>query len=805
MLIDVKQAVRGLRRGAGPSIVSVLSLSLGIAATATMLSVVDAIDFRPIPFRKAHELVDVSVADPAHPERLGMVPPGVYLDWKQRTRSMDSLAAASTIVVSLQDGDGGLDASRVSEGFFSTLGVQPALGRVFGADEVRQRARVAVISHDLWRSRFGRDPRAVGRTVRLSWAGEFRSVPEEPYTVVGVLPEGVRYPRGSQVWIPAAGGFGGSHRDPFLTVTGRLGGDLSVEAARAELRVISSRLAADFPEDYGRRVAKVRSLRNAMRASAAERGAAARIPLLGIAAFVLLLAVLNVTGLLLARTAAQVRELRVRLALGASRSRLAAHLLAQSLTLSLGAGVLGVGISYWSVGLVSSRLEVAEAGAALVLDARFVLCALFLSLLAGLLVALLPVWRLARLEHRGVLEAASAHGTGIARTGRVRKLTVVAQVALAVVLLSGAGLLSAEFLRLVTSETGFDPERLLVASLPISMTTSPEEAIAQAGRVEQRIARLGQVSSAALGGRPAEGYSYRLENGDTLKDGRTPMSYRAGPGYFATLGVRLIAGREFGSSDRAGSAPVAVVNRLAAELWWPDREPVGQSVYMARRDGTGDWVRVVGVVDNERVMRSMTTEVPPVLYRPFDQLTDERRQVQVFARTEYRPEASFRSVQRAIEQVYGGGGWRGEQLVTMESLLGATLAEQRFRASALSLFSMVAVFLAAMGIYGVVATMVAHRTAEIGVRIALGARPAQVLLFVFRQALGMAVAGFALGVAGSFAMARVLQTLLVNATGLDVRVPLAAGAVLAIAVLVACYFPAQRAARIDPAPLLHDA
>jgi hypothetical protein len=282
------------------------------------------------------------------------------------------------------------------------------------------------------------------------------------------------------------------------------------------------------------------------------------------------------------------------------------------------------------------------------------------------------------------------------------------------------------------------------------------------------------------------------------------MSYRVSPGYFATLGVRLDAGREFTSFDRAGSAPVGIVNRLAAELWWPDQEPVGKSLYMARRDGTGDRVRVVGVVDNERVMRSMTWEIPPVLYRPFDQLTGERRRVQVFARTETLPEAAFRSVDRAIEEVYGGGGWRGERVVTMESLLGATLAEQRFRAWALSLFSAVALFLAAMGIYGVVATMVAQRTAEIGVRIALGARRGQVLTLVFRQGVGLAVAGFALGLAGSVAMARSLQSVLVNPTGFDLRMPLAAGVVLACAVLVACYFPAQRAARIDPAPLLHD-
>lgn len=786
-------------------IVSVLSLSLGIAATSTMVSVVDAIDFRPMPFHRVDELVDVSVADPAHPELPGRVSPGLYLDWRKRTESLASLAAASSIVVSLQDGDTGVDAARVSDNFFSTLGVQPAVGRLFGADEVRRQARVAVISHEVWRSRFGSDPEIVGRTVELSWAGEYRSVSAKPYSVVGVLPRGVRYPRGSQIWIPAAGGFGESRRDAYLTVTGRLADDVTLGAAQAEFEVISSQLGNKIPEDEERRVARVRSLRDAMRAAAEQRGAAARLPLLGIAAFVLLLAVLNVSALFLARTAGQARELRVRLALGASRARLAGLLVTRSLALSFAAGVVGLVISHWLIRLVSSRLDIAASGTALILDGRFVLFALLLSLLTGLLVALLPVWRLARLEHRGVLEDASAPGTGIAQTGRVQRSMVVGQIALAVVLLTGAALLSAEFIRLLTAETGFDPDRLLVASLPINGTTSPEESIVGARQVERRIAQLGVVSSAALGGLPAKGYAYRLKDGTELSEGLYPVSYRASSGYFATLGVRVSAGRAFTSSDRTGSTPVGIVNRRAAELWWPEGNPVGNSLHMASRDGAEEWVRIVGVVENERVIRSMTWKIRPVLYRPFAQLTDERRRARVFARTEARPEAAVSSVRSLIEEARGAGGWRGERIVTMESMLGSTLAEQRFRAWALSLFSFVALLLAAMGIYGVVATLIAQRRAEIGVRIVLGARPRQVLGLVFRQGFGLAVAGFALGLAGSFAMSRILQSLLVNATGFDVRMPLAAGTVLACAVLVACFFPARHAARIDPAPLLDDA
>ena len=280
MLVDLKNAVRALRRGAGPLVVGVLSLSLGIAATATMLSVIDAIDFRPIPFRSADELVSFSEVDTARPDLTAPVSPGIYQDWKRRTRSTAALAAASSIVVALEDDNEGLDAARVSAHFFSTLGVQPVAGRLLDASDVLQQARVAVVSHSLWRTRFGGDEKVIGRTVPLSWAGEYRSVPAEPYIIVGVLPRAVRYPVSSQVWIPAAEGFGDSRRGSYLTVIGRLRHDVSLEAARAEFELISAQLANDLPEEYGRRVAGVTTLRDAMRRAVESRGAGARVPLL---------------------------------------------------------------------------------------------------------------------------------------------------------------------------------------------------------------------------------------------------------------------------------------------------------------------------------------------------------------------------------------------------------------------------------------------------------------------------------------------------------------------------------------------
>lgn len=804
MLTEIKQAIRELRRGAGPLVVGMLSLSLGIMATATMLGVVDAIDLRPLPFHQPDRLVDLSEMDASRPDDLERVSPGVYSDWRDRIQSIASLSAASAIAVSFEGDNTALRAARVTHQFFSSLGVEPILGRVFGSEEIRNAERVVVISHEVWLSRFGGDPGAIGRTIPLSWAGEFRSVPSEPYVIVGVLGPTVQFPRGTRVWIPAAGGFGDSREDAFLTVTGRLADGESLSTAQAELRVVASRLAADFPEAYEGRLVKASSIRDAMRASVDERGAGARLPLLGVATFVLLLTVLNVAGLFLARAASQLKELRTRLALGASRRRLAIHLLAQSSALSLAAGVIGIGLSHGIGRAVAAKLEIAQSGAALALDHRFVLFALLISLGAGVLAAVLPIWKLFRLESEGPLGNVSARGTGLVRTGIGQKAIVIAQVAFAVVLLSGSGLLGAELLRLFSNDIGLDPDRLLVASLPINMTSDSAVAIEEAGQIKERVRQVGGIASVALGGRPAEAYGYKLKNGKALNKGTLPMSYRVSPGYFATLGIGLISGREFAPADSEGAPAVGIVNRMAAESWWPDQSAIGRQIFMGRGDGTGDWVEVVGVAENEKVIRNMTWKTKPVLYRPFDQLTHERRRTRLFARTEVATETLFGSVSAVIDEMSGGDGWRGQQIHTMKGLLGRSLVEQRFRAWALSAFAAVALFLAGMGIYGIVATMTSQRAPELGVRIALGARPIQLLLLVSRQGLVLAAIGFLIGTLGAFGLAKVFRSLLVEASGFDWGVHGIAGLTLVVAVFAACFFPAKRAKNLDAKALLQD-
>jgi hypothetical protein len=283
-----------------------------------------------------------------------------------------------------------------------------------------------------------------------------------------------------------------------------------------------------------------------------------------------------------------------------------------------------------------------------------------------------------------------------------------------------------------------------------------------------------------------------------------PLSYRVSPGYFRTLGIRLLAGREFLTSDRAGATPAGIVSRTAARTWWSGEDPIGKRLFMANAASGGEWVTIVGVAEDERVMRNLRSAIGPVLYRPFDQLTGERRRSEIFARTAGRPGPSIPAVRAVIEGLRDGGGWQGERVAPMTDILGSTLDQPRFRMWALTLVSAFGLLLAAMGIYGVVATIVGQRTTEIGIRVALGARPVDVLALVSRRGLGLAAGGIALGIVGSFALSRVLQSLLVSSAGTDPSAPFAAGVFLAAVVLFACYVPARRAANVDPMTALRE-
>lgn len=376
-------------------------------------------------------------------------------------------------------------------------------------------------------------------------------------------------------------------------------------------------------------------------------------------------------------------------------------------------------------------------------------------------------------------------------------MLVSAQVAAALVLLTGAGTLARDFVGLMTRDLGFVADRLVVAWLPLAASHADATAAAE------RVASLPGVEVAALGGRPAAASRYRLETGDSLPGARV-IHYRVSPGYFTALGISLVAGRAFRPSDNAGSGPVAIVSETAARTWWPGEMPAGRQLLATNRAGEVESVLIVGVTRDERVSRDPESSIGPIVYRPWLQLPDERRRTQIFARTAGEPELFVPRVQALVRELRSGEGWQGDGVTTMTAMLGDSLDLQRFRTSALTLFSVFGLLLASMGIYGVVASVVNQRTPEIGIRLALGARPLDVLALVMRGGIGLAVAGAALGFAGALAVHRVVASLVVSASGFDPVPVLAAGCFLVAAVVAACYVPARRAVRIDPTTALRE-
>ena len=792
-LTDVRHAARALRHNPGPLLISALSFSLAIGATATMVAVVDAIDFRPLPYRDAHRLVQLTqIVTGRDDEFETPVSPELFEQWQARVRSYEAIGAASPIAVSINEDEDPLGGARVTADFFAALGANALVGRVFTAEEIETGAPVALISEEVWRTRFAGDPGVVGRTVRLSWAGEFRGFAPSPHTVVGVLPHAVRYPRGSDVWLPAGDGFGGPSDNPMLTTIGRLRGGVAPESARAEMVAVSRALSEDNAATFSRIRGAVAPLRDGVRQAAAERAASARFVLLLLAAFVLTLAVINLVVVFLVRASHHGRDLLVRSALGAPRFRLFTLTLAQSLWVTLAAGGAGIVMAQWGIRLADIRLAVSALGVAPALDGRVIGVGLLLSIVAGLLPGLLIGRGAGREGSTGSLLPRTAVGSG-AMGGALRGGLVVAQVACALVLLNGAGVLTRDYMGVATRDLGFDADRIAVAGLQIMATA------AEAERAAERVGALPGVEAVAVGGQPGVGYGYRKDDGEEVSGADRPFSYRVTPGYFRTLGIPLLEGRAFEPSDRADGAPVAVVSEMAAGALWPGTSALGKRLYMESNEGGGEWVTVVGVTGNERVRRDLRAPLLPVLYRPWGQLANERRRTEVFARAAGEPAPLVPEMRRIAREARTGEGWQGDYVVTMESIVGSFMDQQQFRTWAMLLFSAFGLTLAAMGIYGVVATFVSQRRAEIGVRVALGARPLDVLTLVARSGVGLAMAGVASGLVGVLAANRMLASLLLDDRGPDLAATVVAGGFLVAVVLAASYVPSRRALKVDPA------
>lgn len=805
---DVTHALRTLVRQPGYCAVALLTLTLGIGANAVIFGVVRAVLLRPLPFPQAEHLVQISSTTRARPDvPHGAASPSDFVDWRNESTSFAAMAALAAGSTAWSGGGPAeqLPSAAVSGRFFAVLGVPALHGRVLTTeDDVSGAPDVVVISHRIWTRRLGANPAAVGQTITLDG---------RPRRLVGIMPPGFEYPLGSDVWLPlvfTADDLATQRGAHYLDVIARRRPDVTLDAARADVSAIVSRLSEAHPRTNANKAVAVWPLRDAMVGDVRE----ALVMLLGAVALVLLMVCVNVASLTLTRAVSRQRELAVRAALGAGRVRLMNGLFAESLVLAVAGGALGLLLAVWA----SAAVTALDGGVGVPLldrtqvDGPVVAFTALIALVAAAVFGALPAWRAsaARDVFQRLREDAVTV-TSAGRSQRMRRGLIVVETALAVVLLVGAGLLARSFSRLMSVELGFDGATVqtFTVSLPEEKYATP---VARAAFVEALLDRLRAdptvKSAGAVFGLPLTNFRYSITTStldgrplsDAEQDERSLLVRVVTPDYFRTMGIPVARGRAFGGGDRLGAPAVAVVNEAAAALLWPGREALGRSFALGTRlgqDGERAGGTVVGVVRNVRDFG------PAGPLRPTAYLAHGQFPVDFFSVVIDAPGAvgtmveSARSALSALDP-----NLPMFRVRSMQQLSAAALAQPRLYLWLLGAFAAMALALAAVGIYGVLAHAVNQQTREIGIRIALGAPRGQVVARVVGQATGLALLGVALGLPVAAAARGAIAAQLFGVEAVDPATYAAVGAGLLLVAFMAALVPARRASRIDPVTAL---
>jgi putative ABC transport system permease protein len=803
MFQDVAYAGRVLRKHPAFTCTVAVTLALGIGATTTMFSVLDAVVLRALPYRDPGALVQIGA-------RFGQVQVGSisapdFDDLSARLHTLSGIAAARSRTADVT-GDGPprrLHAAAVSSSFFDVLGVAPAQGVAFRPEHDRPGApAIAIVSHTLWRDHFAADPAVVGRTLAIGGV---------PHAVVGVMPADFRTPdvvadEAVDLWLPL-----GSARKPVedrddasLAAIGRLARHATIAAAETEIGRAQQDLAREYPASAGRHF---------WIAALHERtvGAAGRQLWLmfGAVALLLAIAIANVANLFLVRATSRAREMAIRAAMGASRGRIFRQLIAESLLFSLAGGALGSALSYAGVAGIRAfgpadlpRLHQVS------IDPRVLAFAFLLSVIAGLAFGLVPAIDATRAGlASGLRDAAASVTTGRPRL-RLRSALVVAQTTIAVMLVAGASLLARSWVRLGAVEPGFDPRDVgwaEVALPPGAYATAP----ARLAFFDDLVARLrslpGVVSVGGIEGRPLGGGNSvvtvlaETDAPDPESATRVPMHVVA-PGYFETMKIPVIDGRSVRDDDRAGAPRVVVVSRTFASTFWPGDRAVGRRMWIGRVALDAPLFTVAGVVDDVR-QYGLAEPPQPMVYRPLGQAP--RATLSVMVRHDGRREAEIaQSMRQAVWAI--DSALPVDRLGTMSRQVRTSIAEPAFRALALSTFARVAAALALVGLYGTLSWIARARRRELGIRVVLGAAASDVSRLVIARGLMMAGAGIAVGTAAALAMSRLLASLLFGVSSTDLATFAGVAAAMSLAALVACWLPARRAAAVDPVEILRE-
>jgi predicted permease len=817
---DLRFALRSLRNAPGFTLVAVLTLAIGIGANTAIFSVVDGVLLRPTPFRDLGRLAVVWETDRKSGTTREPASVPDYLDFRQRSKQFPQLAAVAGAEVNLTPPEGDptrLAALAVTHEFLPLVGLTPLLGRGFTEDEDRPGGpSVVIISEDLWARLFSRDPAVVGSTLRLNDAA---------WTVVGVLPRGgdfgmlqvlraAAYSRGFadrggsvqvDVWAPLRPDPAGSPRDTHpIFVLGRLSPGTSRDVAQQEMAAITADLERTYPVNDSRG-ANVEPLEQVVFGPVRP----ALWVLLGAVALVLLVACVNVANLLLVRAAARAREVTVRAALGAGVRRLARQFMVEGAVLTLAGAVLGVALA---VGGLQALLAMAPADVprvtAVDIDARVLGATLALSMLVGLAFGMLPTFQARRLNLQTSLQGESRGASAGGERTRFRSALVVTELALAAMLLIGAGLLIKSLWRLEQVDPGFRAQGLLKAEYQLPASRYPRDFARWPNWPEmrrfnqdlrQRAGAIPGVQAVAVAG------SHPLDAGFTSSirvvgreseaaDWPEPSIRLVAPEYFETLEVPVLAGRRFGETDDVAAPPVIVVNEAARRRFFATQDPLGQRINLWGANRT-----VVGVVGNERI-HGLAVETPPAVYLPLPQVPSAGGSYSVLVRVNGDPAAVAPSLRAVVRELDPALPLFGVEL--LEQTLANSLGQRRFTMVVLGTFALVAFLLAAIGVHGVLSYVVAQRTREIGIRMALGADRGSVRGMVLRQGTALAIVGLTLGLLGALAISRVLSTLLYGVGARDPATFATAALLLGAVALLATYLPAGRAARVDPVEAL---
>lgn len=793
MTADVNHALRGLRKQPAFAAVCIVTLALGIGANTAIFSVVNAVLLRPLPYADAHELVQIWETNPDADRWGDWASYPDFADWERDTTTFDAMAAFRYGRLRLTGGDYPemLVSVRTTPNLFSVLRVAPILGRGFLPAEGREgQGDVAVLSYGLWR-RFGADRAIVGRTIPLEG---------RPHLVVGVMPAGFDFPTNLQpsadppdVWIPLMPDpQRGSHN---YRVVARLNSGRTIEQARADANRVMQAIAANNPRHRGRGAA-VEGLQQ--HAVAAIRPSL--LVLLGATALVLMIACANVANLLLARGVSQQREVATRLALGAKPARVLQQRLLDSIVLALvGCGV-GLVVAAGGMRLLVRLAPELPLAAGVALDWRVLTFAVLLALATGVAFGLLPIVQALRVRANDALKETGTRNAGSAARARVRTVLTVAEVALAVVLMIGAGLLMRSFVGLRSVDVGFDPEKLATARLNAPPTAAPDadrvrrffdEVVANAERLS---GPAGVAASSAVPFISNESSPFLIEDAPQTAGGDTYAEQpKVTPGYFRAMGIGLLTGRAFSRADARGSERVAIVSKGLADTYWPRESAVGRRVQIDDRE----WRTVVGVVEDVR-NDGFDQPARPTIYIPFAQYP--RAAMTLLVRSDSDPLAAAAAIRESVQSVDPNQPLFG--IETMEQTLSASLSTVRFLTVLSMIFSGLAVVLGTVGVYGVLAYFVGQRTRELAIRAALGATRFEAIALVLKHGVFMASIGVALGLLGSLAMSRFVSGLLFGIGPTDPLTFVTVPVLLISIVLAASYLSARAAARVEPSTAL---